>query len=458
MKFVTLILAILVIAAAADRFHRYEGEEVPLSEMPSGAVEKSFKNRIDHFNHVSKATYSQRYWESEDYWDHASGPMILHIFGESPARVLGTNSMSFELAKKLHGKVFMLEHRFYGISQPCEDWSLKCLRLLTHHQALADIANFIQSTNDEMRAPKQKWIIIGGSYAGALVGWFREKYPHLATVSYSSSGVINAITDYYQYMDQVKTDIEKDPRCYAVIDELNKFAVSTIEKGTKDAKDALKKAMSASMLDDLDFLSYFTDIYVGAIQYSSRKKICVEIVQIEGEKDMLKKAQKYEVIGTNYKVYPADYTLEEEKKININVQESSRQWMYQVCTAFGWFQTGRNSPLRPNYLGTEYWKKKCTEVFGAQLFPDQDYTNFITGDLRPVAKLTKTIFVNGGDDPWQWAGIRNEALTNDNLLVGIIKCDDCGHCVDLHAAAVDDPVELTKIREQITAAITKWIA
>jgi len=40
-------------------------------------------------------------------------------------------------------RLFIIEHRFYGESQPTADWSVENLALLTAQQALADIANFL---------------------------------------------------------------------------------------------------------------------------------------------------------------------------------------------------------------------------------------------------------------------------------------------------------------------------
>lgn len=39
------------------------------------------------------------------------------------------------------------------------------------------------------------WIVVGGSYPGALSAWFRYKYPHLVIASIASSAVIEAIED-----------------------------------------------------------------------------------------------------------------------------------------------------------------------------------------------------------------------------------------------------------------------
>jgi len=453
-----LIIAIVSFSLVlGDRWHRFELPDPLPSEMPKNLITENFPNKIDHFNLTSKMTYNQRFWYTEDYWDKEKGPMVLYLFGESAGKTLNVNSMAYEVAKKTKGKLFMLEHRFYGVSQPCKDWSVKCLRLLTHDQALADIANFIQAQNLIVKDLHRKWIIIGGSYAGALAGWMRVKYPHISYIAYSSSGVVNAITDFYQYMDQIRTDLSKDEKCYKTVLELNKFAIDIIEKGTNEEKQTLKQAMSATMLEDLDFLSYFTDMYVGAIQYSARRKVCPRIIELDSETDMMKKVKKYAEIGKDYGAEPSDYNFEEERKIEINPHSAGRQWMYQYCSAFGWFQVGKNTPLRPDYLGTEYWRKACKKVFEIDLFPNDKYINSMMGDLRPVPQMSKAIFVNGGDDPWQWAGFRDESKSNENLIVQLIKCDDCGHCLDLNAPDNSDAKELTEIREKIMNAIIKWL-
>ena len=95
-----------------------------------------------------------------------------------------------------------LEHRYYGDSQPFTDeqggWSTENLKWLSAPQGLADIAGFIDAQNSLMKG-KHQWVVIGGSYPGALVAWFKSQYPTHATAAWSSSGVIDAIQDFSQF-------------------------------------------------------------------------------------------------------------------------------------------------------------------------------------------------------------------------------------------------------------------
>ncbi len=91
---------------------------------------------------------------------------------------------------------YVLEHRYYGASQPFPDWSVQNLKYLNSSQALADIDYFIKSMNQDIEIKYgtgvHKWLTIGGSYPGALSAWFKSQYTS-AAAAWSSSGVINII-------------------------------------------------------------------------------------------------------------------------------------------------------------------------------------------------------------------------------------------------------------------------
>jgi hypothetical protein len=66
--------------------------------------------------------------------------------------------------------------------------------------ALADLANFMNTKSADLKSSGlRQWLMIGGSYPGALSAWFRLKYPELAAASWSSSGVILAVENFTQF-------------------------------------------------------------------------------------------------------------------------------------------------------------------------------------------------------------------------------------------------------------------
>lgn len=76
--------------------------------------------------------------------------------------------------------------------------TVESLHYLSSEQALADLANFIQSKNTEYKfSDDTKWIAFGGSYPGSLAAWLREKYPRIVHGSISTSGPLLAQADFY---------------------------------------------------------------------------------------------------------------------------------------------------------------------------------------------------------------------------------------------------------------------
>lgn len=70
------------------------------------------------------------------------------------------------------------------------------MKQLTVEQAMADLARFlmwVKETGQHKVNLNNPWIIVGGSYAGAVSAWFREKYPYLVIGAWASSPVVNAI-------------------------------------------------------------------------------------------------------------------------------------------------------------------------------------------------------------------------------------------------------------------------
>jgi hypothetical protein len=87
------------------------------------------------------------------------------------------------LAKKIGAAVVLLEHRYWGTSSPYEDQTTANLQYLTVSNAMSDLINFAQiaklpfDTGKPSTASQVPWVLISGSYPGALTAWTAAKRP-----------------------------------------------------------------------------------------------------------------------------------------------------------------------------------------------------------------------------------------------------------------------------------------
>ena len=110
---------------------------------------------------------------------HSHGPVILHICGEYTCQgILPARLFPLQLAYEHNALVVSLEHRFFGKSFPFPETNSSTLPYLNSRQALNDLAYFQQWFQDNFINKKygtlnqfNKYLIVGGSYPGALSAW-----------------------------------------------------------------------------------------------------------------------------------------------------------------------------------------------------------------------------------------------------------------------------------------------
>lgn len=76
------------------------------------------------------------------------------------------------IAQQQTGATVVLEHRFFGLSNPYNNLSEDSFKVHTVQQAIDDLAYFAQNVQlpmpyaNETTANRTPWILIGGSYSG----------------------------------------------------------------------------------------------------------------------------------------------------------------------------------------------------------------------------------------------------------------------------------------------------
>jgi pimeloyl-ACP methyl ester carboxylesterase len=161
----------------------------------------------------------------------------------------------------------VLEHRFYGDSQPFQDWTVASLKYLNSTQALADIDYFIQNITAQISkdfgGPARKWVTIGGSYPGALSAWFKNAYPNSAAVAWSSSGVILPIRNFDNFdLDIYTATYRSGAQCPAAIKALTDYINDAItDKLTPADKEFVQGVFNSAGIDNGDFMFYIADTF-----------------------------------------------------------------------------------------------------------------------------------------------------------------------------------------------------
>lgn len=419
-----------------------------------------FTQMLDHYDLANSKTFQQRYWISDTTYQ-TPGPLLVYICGESTGKFPADGTFFIKMAQEYKGIAVALEHRYYGMSQPTSDWSLDNLQYLSHDQALADLVYFIDYLKGTFKTKYGitgiQTIVVGGSYAGALSAWARYKYPHIIDAALSSSGVVNAIEDFYKFDEQIYiSTLRSGASCTAHIQQLMKEVEKRMSQGVA-AKYKLMSIFKAEYMEWDDFWFYFTDIFVEAVQYGGRVQLCELLATLTGDMDsQLAKIYEY---TPNIRIEAASYAFRNIRKQDINISAQYRQWKYQFCSSLAYFNTpAKQNPMRWEGMDIYYWRRYCSKAFGETLYPDTFNVNAMYGDLRVATAASHIYFTNGGEDPWQWAGIKpNDKISTSNKMM-LMSCENCGHCIDLHAALDNDAQIVKDTRNDILLTIGNWLS
>ncbi|XP_064470915.1 putative serine protease K12H4.7 isoform X2 [Ornithodoros turicata] len=435
-----------------------------------------FRQRLDHFDPSNMATWKQRYYINKQFY-RKGGPVFLMLGGEGEAirqMLTAGKLMMMTLAEKYGALALLLEHRYYGQSRPTIDLSTENLAYLNSHQALADVAAFRNAMTEE-HGLTGKWVVFGGSYAGSLAAWFKLKYPHLAVGAVASSAPLRAVVNFKDYYKIVREALAvSNPECdLQIAKAVNNllFLVSSPENLQQIR--VMFRLCSNLNAEDWKSLAYFfsnlAESIAGVVQYNTLypttiNSVCHMMTDVNDEKTPLEKfagvisqildTWSTSCLDTDY--YGLIDTLK-EKDFSSTGGAAARQWTYQTCVEFGFFQSSDDpdQPFGPLFP-VKYSIKECRDIFGARfdeamLNNGVQETNTMYGGIHPV--LRNVTFPNGSVDPWHALGI----LEDISADVTAVYINGTSHCVDMNAARQSDPPQLIEARKKIMEQVAIWI-
>ena len=447
--------------------------------------------------HQSK--WSQRYYVDDRHWGGEGFPIFLYIGGEGPQRAPSPGLFIYTLAIEQRALVIALEHRFYGESWPTLDMSVKSLAYLTSTQALGDLARFIRyissyspSQADKASSPAlalkastaaSKWVSFGGSYPGALAVWLKAKYPSLVSGTVGSSAPVYAETDFGQYAQVVGAALGNgaiggSASCVKVISAAAHEVAAAARAGqTSHFPAALRPC--GSLDHALDLATYLASVFgnfQGTVQYNLQGRppyvsdLCTAVLNAPPEKPLQALAAATALFSPNAS-QPACIPSSFEKDTISPLANTSfsaagcdrscksmRQWTWQTCNEFGYFQTTTIKGQPFSAFVENGWRfvgaAVCERAFGLYGYsgPRADGAGlYANGEYGARRVLTpRTTMPNGNMDPWHALSVINasdpffESSVGDGvrphagsqrigLGVSVVELEDTAHCRDMYS-------------------------
>ncbi|XP_039286924.1 putative serine protease K12H4.7 [Nilaparvata lugens] len=461
--------------------------EAPDPIKPASKERKAqwFDQKLDHFDKSNTKTWKQRYYYNADWFLAQNGtdsggdqlPLFIKIGGEAGIQggwVNGGFWVSFGIDYR--ALFIYVEHRFYGESHPTNDMSDKNLKYLSSRQALADLDYFIDGMMKKFgMTDKSKVVVFGGSYSGALSAWVRLKYSNKVFIAHASSAPVEAIVDFTGYNKvSYKSLAAWDPQCAKTVQSVAKKEEQMMK--TNEGLANLRKIFGTCVklttdnpLDVQSFAQFQVAVIGNIIQYNGTGNaqnipdICNAVSGAADDDDAMQKfadflkatvRAKYNSTCTGSRFSANVATL----KNTTFGKEGSRQWTWQTCSEFGYFQSASDEDnLFANILPVSFYEEECKGVFGDKFTPE--YIQQKVGETNKYYggkdyKQSQTMFTQGSVDQWQDRGITE---SNEQQGYKAVYIDNASHCQDESQDSANDSPGLTAARKEMREILKGWM-
>jgi hypothetical protein len=300
------------------------------------------------------------------------------------------------------------------------------------------------------------------------------KYPHLTAGSIASSAPVQATLDFFEYLDVVDKSLTffTGPQCDALIgqatDQIQDLIKST--DGRAKLRSMFNLCQDISTDNDVaNFMATLMGNWQGTVQYNDESpfspninKLC-SIMEANPSTPLTSYINIAKMFSGGQCI---DIAYENMVKELQDVNDfggsgaGARQWTYQTCAEFGYFQTtdsDRDAQPFGNLVPVEFYVQLCKDVFGVDFNTEAliDNTNAYYGGHNLPSYFTSNImFVNGNIDPWHALGvIEDVSATTKAILI-----NGTAHCANTQWANNRSPPSLISAQQKIATQIGQWLS
>jgi len=289
----------------------------------------------------------------------------------------------------------------------------------------------------------------------------------------ATSAPVQAKVNFYEYLEVVQNALNAyDPACLQQV----KAGMDVVNAAVKTTDGASLMFSKFRLCDNLDpkntldvsnFLAVLAGNFQGIVQYSQDNRgIFADILTIPRACSLMTSGNPDPVDGLvavnnlllkTYEMTCLDFSyskmIDHIRDISWESNDDYRQWMWQTCTEFGYYQTS-DSPNQPFGSGFDlnFALRQCADIFGPQYTPQNidaaiNATNQYYGSLNLVQQ--QIVLPNGSNDPWHALGI----LTSTDPFRKAVFITGTSHCADMYPPRAQDVPELVNARKMITQQI-----
>eukprot|EP01132_Coremiostelium_polycephalum_P000880 gene880-1103_t len=409
-----------------------------------------YNQYVDHFNPTNFATFQHQYQVVDD-WFKGDGPIFVFLAGEAPMGFFTFQEVQIvNWAQQFNALYVVIEHRFYGDSNPTPDFTTPNLRYLTAQQAMGDAVTLIYALQAARGLIANKVVIFGCSYSAGLAAWVRSFYPNVVLAAVAPSGPVLAQTNFTGYYGQFSESAS--PGCVMAAQLATHQIIEYLEtgSGTEQIGKIFKSCYPLESSEDIYYFLYsLTEALGGADQMDNpptwQLNATCETLVSNGQFVQNWATIFNEGLGDGCNDFRLSTFIDAMKVTSNQAQTGDRSWMWQSCLEFGYFATSYpgTSVFFPS-LNVEQQISWCSQVFGISgMTPRVQQTNEDYGGLNLDA--TNVMFTNGNLDPWHLLSINDY-----NAPTGVKGSNyQAGHCGSVIASTPNDPPSLTNTRAQV---------